>query len=224
MSNFNTSHKAIAQYWRDKAVSKDGHEYIDYGFPGCDEARLDQVKSVNVIYDYGEPCCFACGCSCGFENNPNYESILENKPDDVWKLPEVRKNLQRCHIIPRQFGGSDDPSNLMLLCSRCHRDSPDTRSRQMFLHWFYNRRQQPGWWHKYMLEAIQILKEDYHVVAPTFSDNILDPKYQSEHLGLHGGSISDSTIVSFLVTDALEEQKRIQEEVRVLKATYKRAG
>ena len=33
--------------------------------------------------------------------------------------------LERCHIVPDSLGGSGDPSNLVLLCYRCHREAPN---------------------------------------------------------------------------------------------------
>ena len=36
-----------------------------------------------------------------------------------------KSNLQRCHIVPDSLGGLDHPSNLVLLCGRCHREAPN---------------------------------------------------------------------------------------------------
>ena len=36
-----------------------------------------------------------------------------------------KTSLQRCHIVPDSLGGLDCPSNLVLLCSRCHREAPN---------------------------------------------------------------------------------------------------
>ena len=36
-----------------------------------------------------------------------------------------KSSLQRCHIVPDSLGGLDQPSNLVLLCSRCHREAPN---------------------------------------------------------------------------------------------------
>lgn len=36
-----------------------------------------------------------------------------------------KTSLQRCHIMPDSLGGPDHPSNLVLLCSRCHREAPN---------------------------------------------------------------------------------------------------
>ena len=34
------------------------------------------------------------------------------------------KSLHRCHIIPNQKDGKDEPKNLVLLCSSCHEEAP----------------------------------------------------------------------------------------------------
>jgi len=44
-------------------------------------------------------------------------------------------NLQRCHIIPESLGGKDEPSNLVLLCSRCHIDAPNVESKTFMWDW-----------------------------------------------------------------------------------------
>ena len=41
-----------------------------------------------------------------------------------WRCGGKRK-LQRCHIVARQFGGGDDPSNIVPLCAECHDEAPD---------------------------------------------------------------------------------------------------
>lgn len=46
-----------------------------------------------------------------------------------------KANLQRCHIIPESLGGKDEPSNLVLLCSRCHIDAPNVESKTFMWDW-----------------------------------------------------------------------------------------
>ena len=66
-------------------------------------------KGVDIMWDYGGQkeiasnvvyYCFACGC-----------------PDSVMG------GLQRTHIKSRTQGGKDEPSNLHLLCTKCHVES-----------------------------------------------------------------------------------------------------
>ena len=46
-----------------------------------------------------------------------------------------KKRLQRCHIIPDSLGGKDEPSNLVLLCTRCHIDAPNVESKTFMWDW-----------------------------------------------------------------------------------------
>lgn len=46
-----------------------------------------------------------------------------------------KKKLQRCHIIPDSLGGKDEPSNLVLLCERCHIDAPNIESKTFMWDW-----------------------------------------------------------------------------------------
>lgn len=65
---------------------------------------------------------------------PTREAIMHHWDDDprmagcfletcwhcgYFELP----HLERCHIVPKHCGGSDDVSNLHLLCKRCHQVS-----------------------------------------------------------------------------------------------------
>ena len=43
--------------------------------------------------------------------------------------------LHRCHIVPDSQGGPDDPSNLVLLCGRCHREAPNVTDPQFMWLW-----------------------------------------------------------------------------------------
>ena len=45
------------------------------------------------------------------------------------------KALERCHIIPHSIGGKDEPSNLVLLCKRCHADGPNVRDPEIMWDW-----------------------------------------------------------------------------------------
>jgi hypothetical protein len=47
-----------------------------------------------------------------------------------WRCSDVHRQgaIERCHIKAAQFGGEDKPSNYILLCRRCHEESPDLKS------------------------------------------------------------------------------------------------
>lgn len=83
-------------------------------------------------FDWGEPSCWACRRWWGTKydtQNP------KTSWDEIKKLWNKVTPLQRCHIIPRSLGGTDNPSNLFLMCRDCHDKAPDTSSREKFLLW-----------------------------------------------------------------------------------------
>ncbi len=43
--------------------------------------------------------------------------------------------LQKCHITPRSLRGPDTPSNLVLLCGRCHREAPNVSDPRFMWIW-----------------------------------------------------------------------------------------
>jgi hypothetical protein len=45
---------------------------------------------------------------------------------------------ERAHIVAHSAGGSSVPSNLLLLCSRCHREQPDGAPRSIQIMWAQN--------------------------------------------------------------------------------------
>lgn len=44
-------------------------------------------------------------------------------------------NLHRCHIIPESLGGKDEPSNLVLLCHKCHLENPNVSDPEIMWDW-----------------------------------------------------------------------------------------
>ena len=51
-----------------------------------------------------------------------------------WRCAE-ETNLQRCHIIPRSLRGSERPSNLVLLCLKCHREAQNVTDPDFMWAW-----------------------------------------------------------------------------------------
>ena len=46
-----------------------------------------------------------------------------------------KKTLERCHIIPDSLGGKDTPSNLVLLCKRCHIEASNVENKNFMWDW-----------------------------------------------------------------------------------------
>ena len=212
MGTVKTKHSAIFDFWKDKAISKDGNVLIDYGYEGCDETILKKTEAVGAIYDWGEPQCMACGKPIDCFGNPKYSIDLKSNVSAIWNYPEIKSNLQRAHIIPALLGGEDRPDNLLLLCHRCHRDSPDVSDKRMILKWVFYRRQQPSYELLRFSKALQILEKDYDMPLPLFSDKVFDKNNFLKRVGTHGGSIPDSTLIAYYISDALEEKDRQQAE------------
>lgn len=43
--------------------------------------------------------------------------------------------MERCHIVPAALGGKGEPSNLVLLCHRCHLDNPNITDSEIMWDW-----------------------------------------------------------------------------------------
>ena len=51
-----------------------------------------------------------------------------------------KRAFQKCHIVPRQCGGSDDVSNIVPLCSQCHDEAPDVTDPAEMWRWIRSTR------------------------------------------------------------------------------------
>lgn len=103
----------IAYYWKDSS-----YQYFDY------------------LMDWGEPSCWACGT---FDGTLDIELKCYTEIE-IFRVWENHSYLQRCHIVPKALGGCNCESNLVLLCHRCHKDSPDTRDPIHFINWVRNKK------------------------------------------------------------------------------------
>ncbi|MGW7053149.1 HNH endonuclease [Streptomyces sp. NPDC054887] len=79
------------------------------------------------MYDLGEPCCFACGW------------YSERWDKGSARINWERATLERAHIVPSSLGGSDEADNLILLCSPCHKESPDWPDPREMARWLAKR-------------------------------------------------------------------------------------
>ncbi|MGW0626407.1 HNH endonuclease [Streptomyces sp. NPDC002758] len=80
-----------------------------------------------------DPCCFACGWFS--ERWKNGRSTRK-----AWE----RANLERAHITPAGLGGSDRASNIILLCTPCHEESPDWFDPWEMARWISSRPARPS--------------------------------------------------------------------------------
>lgn len=135
-----TSHYRIFDYWKDKVILSSGEVKTTRERKTSDDYEV-------VVYDWGEPCCWACEKPA--IHDQDLERFFDAHPDTespdffkkLYDLKSVRSKLNRCHIHPNALGGADSPENLFLMCEECHELSPDTTNRTAFFRWVYDRRQ-----------------------------------------------------------------------------------
>lgn len=104
------SRKQIAEYWKDKCISK-SFEIIDHYEEGAEP----------VVSDWGEPECWACGkFNEKIYDNPKYDAAIEGKGVmRVWDFPES-VYLQKFFIPSKVQGDKSKPSSYFLLCKKCY--------------------------------------------------------------------------------------------------------
>jgi hypothetical protein len=91
----------------------------------------ERLEKLGFFVDWGEPGCWACG----FHYDVKYDI---KRPDAGWKDTLKRWDalpLQRCHIVARSLGGTNDVGNLFLMCRECHDLAPNTVFSEIFFEW-----------------------------------------------------------------------------------------
>jgi hypothetical protein len=91
----------------------------------------DRFRDLGFFIDWGEPSCWACRFHWGAAYNIKRPDASWEEIFDCWN----RVPLQRCHIISRSLGGSDEPENLFLMCRECHDLAPNTNIPDIFFRW-----------------------------------------------------------------------------------------
>lgn len=91
----------------------------------------DRLQDIGIFIDWGEPSCWACGFHYSTKYDVKQSDASWEKILDGWE----RIPLQRCHIVPRSLGGTNEPSNLFLMCRECHDLAPNTALPKIFFEW-----------------------------------------------------------------------------------------
>lgn len=91
----------------------------------------DCLHLKGIWIDWGEPSCWACGWGWSGRYDCKHADASWEQMLRGWE----RAPLQRCHILPRSLGGSDDASNLLLMCRECHDLAPNTSNTAFFFSW-----------------------------------------------------------------------------------------
>lgn len=190
----------IFEYWRNKCITSDGKVGI-----------IGETSGVDVIRDDYRAECWGCGQPARpplVFSNEVYDMSLS----EVWADKCINSRLQKCHIFARQFGGSDTPDNLFLLCEDCHAESPDTKNRATFFRWIYRRKHECAYGIRHKLFFDEFVKE---IESRGYNSNEFAKKYalacsgrdssvvQSalDEVGFHCTGVTESTLVGCIVDE-----------------------
>lgn len=160
------SRQKIAFYWRDTSW-----DYFGYSM------------------EWQEPFCWACGT---FDGSLDMDQSGQ-KGIAVFRVWENHGYLQRCHVVPKSLGGCNCEANLVLLCARCHRESPDTKDPIHFQNWVRNKKKM---FHQEIQNTMTLL--GYTAEATDWKLLISEQfkNYYLENSVVVGGCISISTFIA----------------------------
>lgn len=163
------SRAKIAYHWRNSS-----YQYFDYNM------------------DWGEPSCWACG---KFDGSLDID-LVDLRGFEIFKVWENHSYLQRCHIVPKAFGGCNCEANLVQLCRRCHKESPDTRDPKHFINWVRNKKKIMYQEFQNVLASVDYKPEEddaFLLISEDFK------KYFKENSVLIGGETPMSSFIACLM-------------------------
>lgn len=182
---------AIFEYWKDKAILSDGTVVTD----SPDMAPETLKNSIAVVYDRGEPSCFACdsfGLRSAYYKSGKYDSDLqESNYKRIWSESNITR-LQKAHIVPHSLCGLNTPNNFFLLCESCHKDSPDTIFEKEFFKWVYKRRHHNPLWEMVQNSLLRYPEEVYENVSIPSAESIR--RFAKSTTTTHYGECASATI------------------------------
>lgn len=160
-------------------------------------------------FDWGEPSCWSCRKFFMDKYDIKDPSASRDEIIKNWN----RVPLQRCHIIPRQFGGSNEANNLFLMCVECHDKAPNTRSREAFFKWASQQNHNRDLYDVVMKELRTFeLQDKIAIINNSIKNNNLW-NVIGDNLGVHlnqsrgGTEITVSTIIA-AIAEYIKNQER----------------
>ncbi|MEU5525413.1 HNH endonuclease signature motif containing protein [Micromonospora chersina] len=163
------------------------------------------VSGKAFVIDLGEPSCFACGW---------YDDSRPTHPQASFSQTWAKSRLQRAHLTPHALGGTNHPSNYLMLCKQCHDEAPDWRDPSMMIQWAKTRE---SFMHRLQVDVLaawKALRPDQPlptelIESPSFAGTLR--QLLLENAGTHFGiGLKRSTIVAALaaVADQMEPPKK----------------
>ncbi len=172
----------IFDCWKDKIITDDFRVAI---------VDKEKPAGLKIIEDWAFPECWACGEPPLFAQD---EATLKKQ----WNNSH---NLQRAHIVAKQFGGSNQADNLFLLCPICHAEAPDTRHAEDFFAWVAYSRKHVHYFSRfqgYLKQAAMMKGLNFEELIEKCSGISFDiESLRSEarrEMGMHGNMINGLTM------------------------------
>ena len=144
-----------------------------------------------------------------FDHRLELEFVDMLKKDDCffcfgcYEQEESWRSFDRAHIVPAMLGGSNHPSNFVMLCSECHYDNPNTVHEEIYFKWLdgvefcYSKK------YRRLLKALKLFEVSFESI-----DRIYDEKGEDfflemacnvvEECGIHSGTINYSSFAGAL--------------------------
>ncbi len=190
-NKYTATHKEILDYWLPIINSKDGHKYAPHPIDG------------------GEPTCWACGkyWDTKYDSFGKYDLTGTTPYYKLWA--KAGSKLERCHIVAKSLGGSNEPSNLFIMCKECHILSPDITDPKYFFKWVLSRKGYMEIYGDKILEASDALGFDYtdkkiqKKINSLFTNKVKNKKfhkYLAENTTIHAGhGLSMTSMISAIM-------------------------
>lgn len=134
------------------------------------------------------------------------------------------ESLQRCHIVAKSLGGTDDPENIFLMCKKCHDRAPATTSRELFLRWVSSQcevNEIAEMWYQFK-KTLQDFGVDSDEELLELNGIFASHEFKvwvHDNTGIHGGTTKMSTLVAALLEFRNQHNRQnatqsVQEQLR----------
>lgn len=130
------------------------------------------LKKQNLVLDNGTP---------DWTRIKELKISSKNLRFRCWACASVEKSIERCHIKGRQFGGSDEVSNLVLLCYECHKKSPDMKNDTQAIWLWIKAMKKPFYNAALSYEALDAFKNIYGYEFTSEESPIIKSLNNSKH-------------------------------------------
>jgi HNH endonuclease len=139
----------------------------------------------------------------------------------------LKGSLDRCHIVPAQppFNGPDAPSNLVLLCERCHKEAPNCDDPSTMWEWIKKTRSTYAGsiWAERLEDALEKdlgrPTEEIFRGVDLESFKELYPRIRDMRTGLHPGDSTSTSVwtIKAALAAVAEQEAAVIEIVRSMR-------